>query len=188
MRVRQLVSDANQTVAKPRAAQAKLRGAARGSAAAAELANLTNLAGWLPPPPIRYSQPGLADSHHLFVRHDQQHRPEDRRRRHRALWRAAQIAGRNYGAAEQDYGRGEVKIMMENVHLDKPEEASCLFSLACRMAFVQMDKYPESEVTRNEALHESSPNRRPSGHAANHPPQPTAPFPLSPGRNPAALQ
>jgi hypothetical protein len=59
MRVRQLVSDANQTVAKLRAAQAKLRGAAPGSAAAAELANLTDLAGRLLTPQIRYSQPGL---------------------------------------------------------------------------------------------------------------------------------
>jgi photosystem II stability/assembly factor-like uncharacterized protein len=59
MRVRQLVSDVNQTVAKLRAEQAKLRGAAPGSAAAAELANLNDLAGRLLTPPIRYSQPGL---------------------------------------------------------------------------------------------------------------------------------
>ena len=59
MRVRQLVSDVNQTVAKLRAEQAKLRGAAPGSAAAAELANLNDLAGRLVTPPIRYSQPGL---------------------------------------------------------------------------------------------------------------------------------
>jgi photosystem II stability/assembly factor-like uncharacterized protein len=59
MRVRQLVSDANQTVAKLRAAQARLRGAKPGSPEAAELANLNDLAGRLLTPPIRYSQPGL---------------------------------------------------------------------------------------------------------------------------------
>ena len=59
LRVRQLVSDANQTVAKLRAEQAKLRGAPAGSAAAAELANLNDLASRLLTPPIRYSQPGL---------------------------------------------------------------------------------------------------------------------------------
>ena len=59
MLVRQLVSDANQAVAKLRAEQAKLGGAASGSAAAAELANLNDLSGRLVTPPIRYSQPGL---------------------------------------------------------------------------------------------------------------------------------
>ncbi|MGO9256842.1 MAG: VPS10 domain-containing protein [Bryobacteraceae bacterium] len=63
MRVRQLVSDANQTVAKLRAEQARLRAAAvpsgPGSAAAAELANLNDMAARLLTPPIRYSQPGL---------------------------------------------------------------------------------------------------------------------------------
>jgi hypothetical protein len=59
LRVRQLVSDTNQAVAKLRAAQARLRGATAGSPEAAELANLNDLAGRLLTPPIRYSQPGL---------------------------------------------------------------------------------------------------------------------------------
>jgi photosystem II stability/assembly factor-like uncharacterized protein len=59
MRMRQLVSDANQLASKLRGEQAKLRGAAPGSAAAAELANLNDFASRLVTPPIRYSQPGL---------------------------------------------------------------------------------------------------------------------------------
>ncbi len=62
MKVRQLVSDVNQAVAKLRAQQARLRDAAAhapSGPAAAELANLNDLAGRLLTPPIRYSQPGL---------------------------------------------------------------------------------------------------------------------------------
>ena len=59
LKVRQLVSEANQTVAKLRAEQAKVRGAAPGSPEAARLASLNDLAGRLLTPPIRYSQPGL---------------------------------------------------------------------------------------------------------------------------------
>ncbi len=58
MKVRQLVGDVNQTVAKLRAEQVKLR-SSTSPGAAAELANLTDLAGRLLTPTIRYSQPGL---------------------------------------------------------------------------------------------------------------------------------
>jgi phosphoribosylpyrophosphate synthetase len=56
-RVRDMVSDVNKTVARIRAEQAKLRGAA--GAQAATLARLNDLASHLITPSIRYSQPGL---------------------------------------------------------------------------------------------------------------------------------
>jgi photosystem II stability/assembly factor-like uncharacterized protein len=59
MKVRDLVSEANQAAAKLRAAQAKARSATPGSPEAAQLANLNDVAARLLTNPIRYSQPGL---------------------------------------------------------------------------------------------------------------------------------
>jgi photosystem II stability/assembly factor-like uncharacterized protein len=56
LRVRELVSDANKLVARVRAAQTKMRGAAD---SAATLTKVNDLASKLLTPPIRYSQPGL---------------------------------------------------------------------------------------------------------------------------------
>ncbi len=55
--VREMVSDANKTVARLRAAQAKLRGAT--GAQAEELAKLNELAAKLITSPVRYSEPKL---------------------------------------------------------------------------------------------------------------------------------
>jgi photosystem II stability/assembly factor-like uncharacterized protein len=57
MRVRDLVSDVNKTVARVRAEQTKLRGAA--GSAADTLAKLNELASHLITPPVRYSKPEL---------------------------------------------------------------------------------------------------------------------------------
>ncbi len=57
MRVRDLVSDTNRTVARVRAAQSSLRGAS--DAGAEKLAKLNDLAARLITPPIRYSKPEL---------------------------------------------------------------------------------------------------------------------------------
>ncbi|HUA61676.1 MAG TPA: sialidase family protein, partial [Verrucomicrobiae bacterium] len=59
LKVRELVSEANRTAAKLRAAQAKARSAAPGSPEAHELATLNDIAARLLTSPIRYSQPGL---------------------------------------------------------------------------------------------------------------------------------
>lgn len=57
MRVRDLVSDANRTIARLRAAQQRLRGG--GAADKAKLDKLDDLASHLITPPVRYSKPEL---------------------------------------------------------------------------------------------------------------------------------
>ena len=87
MRVRDLVSDVNRTVARLRARDA---GASERSG---KLAKLNELAAHLITPPIRYSKPELQTHITYLYTRDQRHRPEDRPRRDRALPGPAQGTG-----------------------------------------------------------------------------------------------